>query len=127
MNRLAALLGPDRPVLLDGGTPRSLTFALAELRTHLAAMPASTGSSRAERLLDHLDTELAGVDATALAVVTTGAEGSGRREALVDYLAHVTEQLERLSDAVRHLHFESGPPAVPLSELSLIEVMEARS
>lgn len=114
-------------LLLDAGNPRSLTFALAELRTHLAAMPASTGSSRAERLLDHLDTELAGVDATALAVVTTGAEGSGRREALVDYLAHVTEQLERLSDAVRHLHFESGPPAVPLSELSLIEVMEARS
>ena len=42
------------------------------------------------------------------------------------FLAHVKEQLERLSDAVRHLHFESGPPAVPLSELSLIEVMESR-
>ena len=53
--------------------------------------------------------------------------GTARRGALVDYLAHVTEQLERLSDAVRNLHFESGPPAVPLSELSLIEVMEGRA
>lgn len=119
-------------LLLDGSNPRSLTFALAELRTHLAAMPASTGSSRAERLLDHLDTEVAALDVTALAAVSaaSGAAsvgGTARREALVDYLAHVTEQLERLSDAVRHLHFESGPPAVPLSELSLIEVMEARA
>lgn len=108
-------------LLLDRGNPRSLSFALAELRTHLAAMPASTGSTRAERLLDHLETELAGIDVHALATVTRG-----RREVLVDYLAHVTAQLEQLSDAVRHLHFESGPPAVPMSELSLIEVMEAR-
>ncbi|WP_448655498.1 circularly permuted type 2 ATP-grasp protein [Microbacterium lacticum] len=123
-------------LLLDGSNPRSLTFALAELRTHLAAMPASTGSSRAERLLDHLDTEVAALDVTALAAVNaaSGAAsgggpvgGTAGREALVDYLAHATEQLERLSDAVRHLHFESGPPAVPLSELSLIEVMEARA
>ena len=48
-------------------------------------------------------------------------------ERLREHLAHVSEQLERLSDAVRHLHFESGPPAVPLSELSLVEVMEARA
>lgn len=109
-------------LLLDGSNPRSLAFALTELRTHLAAMPASTGSSRAERLLDHLDTEVAGIDVTALVAVS-----GGRRDALVDYLAHVSEQLERLSDAVRHLHFESGPPAVPLSELSLVEVMEARA
>jgi hypothetical protein len=57
----------------------------AELRTHLAAMPASTGSSRAERLLDHLDTEVAGIDVTALVAVS-----GGRRDALVDYLAHVS-------------------------------------
>ncbi len=108
-------------LLLDRSNPRSLRFALDELRTHLAAMPASTGSTRAERLLDHLETELGVVDVSSL-----GAATHGRRDVLVDFLAHVKEQLERLSDAVRHLHFESGPPAVPLSELSLIEVMESR-
>ena len=108
-------------LLLDRSNPRSLRFALDELRTHLAAMPASTGSTRAERLLDHLETELGAADVSAL-----GAATHGRRDVLVDFLAHVKEQLERLSDAVRHLHFESGPPAVPLSELSLIEVMESR-
>ena len=109
-------------LLLDRSNPRSLRFALDELRTHLAAMPASTGSTRAERLLDHLETELGAADVSAL-----GAATHGRRDVLVDFLAHVKEQLERLSDAVRHLHFESGPPAVPLSELSLIEVMESRA
>jgi hypothetical protein len=84
-------------------------------------MPASTGSTARERLLDHLETELGVVDVSSL-----GAATKGRRDVLVDFLAHVKEQLERLSDAVRHLHFESGPPAVPLSELSLIEVMEPR-
>ncbi len=108
-------------LLLDRSNPRSLRFALDELRTHLAAMPASTGSTRAERLLDHLETELGVADVSSL-----GAATHGRRDVLVDFLAHVKEQLERLSDAVRHLHFESGPPAVPLSELSLIEVMESR-
>jgi transglutaminase-like putative cysteine protease len=38
----------------------------------------------------------------------------------------VTAQLEQLSDAVTHLHFESGPPAVAMTELSLVELMEAR-
>ncbi len=108
-------------LLLDRSNPRSLRFALDELRTHLAAMPASTGSTRAERLLDHLETELGAADVSSL-----GAATHGRRDVLVDFLAHVKEQLERLSDAVRHLHFESGPPAVPLSELSLIEVMDSR-
>lgn len=109
-------------LLQDRSNPRSLSFALGELRTHLAAMPASTGSTRAERLLDHLETELDAVDVTSLGAIT-----KGRRDGLVDFLAHVQGQLEQLYDAVRHLHFESGPPAVPLSELSLIEVMEARS
>ncbi|HYP72447.1 MAG TPA: alpha-E domain-containing protein, partial [Microbacterium sp.] len=108
-------------LLLDRSNPRSLAFALAELRGHLAAMPASTGSTRAERLLDHLETELAAIDVGSLGTVTRG-----RRDVLVDFLAHVTVQLEQLSGAVHHLHFESGPPAVALSELSLIEVMEAR-
>lgn len=109
-------------LLVDPSNPRSLAFALAALRDHLAAMPASTGSTRAERLLDHLETELAAADIGAL-----GAVSDGRRDALVEFLGGVTAQLEQLSVAVTHLHFESGPPAVPMSELSLIELMESRA
>ena len=109
-------------LLVDPSNPRSLAFALAALRDHLAAIPASTGSTRAERLLDHLETELAAADIGAL-----GAVSDGRRDALVEFLGGVTAQLEQLSVAVTHLHFESGPPAVPMSELSLIELMESRA
>ncbi|KXC05039.1 circularly permuted type 2 ATP-grasp protein [Microbacterium hominis] len=109
-------------LLLDHSNPRSLAFALARLREHLAAMPASTGSTRAERLLDHLETELTAADVGAL-----GAIEGGRREVLVDFLAGVTAQLEQLSDAVTHLHFESGPPAVAMTDLSLVELMESRA
>ncbi len=109
-------------LLLDHSNPRSLAFALARLREHLAAMPASTGSTRAERLLDHLETELAAADVAAL-----GAIEGGRREVLVDFLTGVTAQLEQLSDAVTHLHFESGPPAVAMTDLSLVELMETRA
>ena len=31
------------------------------------------------------------------------------------------------ADAIARLHFESGPPAVSLSELALVELMEARA
>lgn len=108
-------------LLLDRSNPRSLAFALAALREHLAAMPASTGSTRAERLLDHLETELSAADVT-----TLGAVSQGHRDVLIDFLSGVRAQLEQLSDAVRQLHFESGPPAVAMTELSLIELMESR-
>ncbi len=108
-------------LLRDPDNPRSLAFALTTLRAHLAAMPASTGSTRAERLLDHLESELLGLDIPALAAVS-----GGRRRALVTYLAHATHQLEQLAASITHLHFESGPPPMPLSELSLVELIEVR-
>lgn len=109
-------------LLRDADNPRSLLFALGRLREHLAALPASTGSTRAERLLDHLETELLESDLAAL-----GAVAAGRRTELVSYLESVVAQLEQLAEAIALLHFESGPPPVPLEELSLIEVMEARA
>ncbi|MBN9215370.1 MAG: hypothetical protein ABS62_02530 [Microbacterium sp. SCN 70-200] len=108
-------------LLLDRGNPRSLAFALDALRSHVAAMPASTGSTRAERLLDQFESDLLAVDAAELARVR-----GGRRDRLVQALDDIAASLEQLSDAIGHLHFESGPPPVPLSELSLVELLEAR-
>jgi len=107
-------------LLLDADNPRSLAFAVAEVRRHLAAMPASTGSTRAERLLEHLDTQLGQADVPELAAVS-----GGKRPQLSEFLDEVVSQLEQVSDAVTQLHFESGPPPVPLSDLSLTELRGA--
>ena len=45
-------------LLMDDANPRSVAFSLAEVRTHLAALPGSTGSTRPERLLDDLVAQL---------------------------------------------------------------------
>ena len=103
-------------LLSDRENPRSLAFSLGALRTHLAAMPASTGSTRPERLLEHLETAVEHVDVIAL-TVTDGEH----RTALTEFLVTTVAQLEQLADAVSHVQFESGPPPLPLSELALIE------
>ncbi len=111
-------------LLHDVDNPRSVAFALAGLQTHLASAPASTGSTRPERLVEDLVQAVAEADAVAL----TTADESGRRDALVALLGELTLQLEQLADAIDELHFENGPPPVPLSALSLIEeLMEARA
>lgn len=109
-------------LLLDRGNPRSLAFSLQTLREHLAALPASTGSSRAERLLDQLETGLAEVEVLEMTAVV-----GGRRERLVEGLESIRAQLEQLSDAIADLHFEAGPPPVSMTELSLVELMGARA
>lgn len=109
-------------LLLDRDNPRSLAFALAELRTHLGAMPASTGSTRPERLLDHLETILTETDVFELTATT-----DARRHELEAFLLDVAAQLEQLSEAIDQQHFEAGPPPVPLTALSLIEEMGARA
>ncbi len=103
-------------LLLDRDNPRSVVFALDELRRHLAAMPSSTRSTRPERLLDDLVTTLARAD-----VATLAATSDHRREALDAFLADVIAQFENLSDAIHRLHFEIGPPPVALSALALVE------
>lgn len=109
-------------LLRDADNPRSLRFSLAEVRHHLGRLPGSTGSTRPERLLEQIENELASVDLTELSGVV-----GGRRPQLAAYLGDVIVQLEKLSRAIDDVHFESGPPPVPLSELSLIELMEARA
>ena len=106
-------------LLLDRDNPRSLAFALGELGTHLAAMPASTGSTRPERLREHLESALTDIDITAL----TAIDGE-HRTALTEFLVDAIAQLEQLAEAVAHVHFESGPPPLALSSLDLIEERE---
>ncbi|MFV0375074.1 circularly permuted type 2 ATP-grasp protein [Microbacterium sp.] len=110
-------------LLLDVDNPRSLAFSLRMVREHVAALPASTGSTRPERLIDQLITTVDELDAAALAAVV-----DERRPELEEFLAEATTQLEQIADAIAHAHFESGPPAVALSSLALIEeLMETRA
>lgn len=104
-------------LLLDRDNPRSLAFAFRELRTHLAAMPASTGSTRPERLLEHLETALENLDLAALA-----APSGPQRPRLQRYLDTTRTQLMRLSESIEEVHFASGPPPQALSAMSLTEI-----
>ena len=107
-------------LLLDAGNPRSVAFCLDRLRVHLSALAASTGSTRPERLLEHIEDALEAVDLPALTVPV-----DGRRPRLEDFLADTHAQLQRLGDAIVHLHFAAGPEPQPLSSLSLVEVSGA--
>jgi uncharacterized alpha-E superfamily protein len=104
-------------LLADPDNPRSVSFSLARLRFHLSQLAGSTGSTRPERLVEHLADSVEGVDIAALT-----APVDGRRPRLEDFLADTHAQLHRLGDAIVHLHFEGGPQPQPLSSLSLTEV-----
>lgn len=103
-------------LLMDPDNPRSLAFALGELRGHLAALPASTGSTRPERLLDDLVAELQEQEVAAL--VTIGGVGRPNLETFLDGYA---AQLGRLGDAIRDLHHASGPAPRPITAMTLVE------
>lgn len=96
-------------LLLDPENPRSVAFALAELRRHLGALKASTGSTRPERLLDEFIEECNNADLTTM-VALDGAT----RPHLVKHLDQLTRQLLRLADVIVAVHFESGPRMRPL-------------
>ncbi|MFT4261992.1 MAG: circularly permuted type 2 ATP-grasp protein [Nocardioides sp.] len=100
-------------LLLDRDNPRSLAFSLHELRLYLTALPASTGSSRPERLLDDL---IADVDGAELAtLVAIGGSGRPHLEAFLDHLFY---GLTRLSEAIGEVHFASGPAPRPLNAMA---------
>ena len=105
-------------LLIDPDNPRSIAFSLARLRFHLSQLAGSTGSTRPERLLEHLEDSLEAADIAALS-----APVDGRRPRLEQFLAETHSQLHRLGDAIVHLHFESGPLPQPISSLTLTEVM----
>jgi len=103
-------------LLTDPDNPRSLAFALGRARTHLAAQPVSTGSTRPERLLDDLVAAVRSVD-----VATLVAIGGEARPHLESFLDRTADQLARLADAVTDLHFATGPPPRPLGTVALVE------
>lgn len=109
-------------LLSDAENPRSLRFALARTHEHLAAQPASTGSSRPERLLEELDARVRDLDSDTLVRVT-----DGRRVELAAFLEAITEGMAELARAIEATHFSSGPPPQPLSALSLTELTGAVS
>jgi uncharacterized circularly permuted ATP-grasp superfamily protein/uncharacterized alpha-E superfamily protein len=104
-------------LLIDPDNPRSISFSLARLRFHLSKLAGSTGSTRPERLLEHLEDSLEAADIAALTAPT-----DGRRPRLEEFLAETHAQLHRLGDAIVHLHFEGGPQPQPLSSLTLTEL-----
>jgi uncharacterized circularly permuted ATP-grasp superfamily protein/uncharacterized alpha-E superfamily protein len=91
-------------LLMDADNPRSLAFGIGELRSLLASMPGSTGSTRPERLLDDLAAELERAEMSALAAI----EGENRPN-LERFLDAYVGQLTRLADAIGELHFAAGP------------------
>lgn len=99
-------------LILDTENPRSLAFALQEIRDRLAAMPSSTGSSRPERLVADLIDEVAAQDIATL--VAIGGVGRPNLEIFLDRFAG---QLTRLAEAIAEVHFTSGPPPRLLGQL----------
>ncbi len=103
-------------LLEDTQNPRSLAFCLDEIATHLAALPASTGSSRPERLVTDLQEALAETD-----IATLVAIGGVGRPNLEAYLEQTIAALVRLGEAVTELHHTSGPAPRLLGGLPLVD------
>lgn len=91
-------------LLADPTNPRSLRLTLETLRRHVAALPASTGTSRPERLLDDLLEELDGADVAALVPI----EGESRPN-LERHLDSVSAHLSRFAEAFAAVHLASAP------------------
>lgn len=91
-------------LLKDTANPRSLVFALTELRTHLAALPTSTGSTRPERLLDDVIEHLDDLDVATLVTI-----GGANRPNLERYLDGLHEHVSRVALAIEDFHLAVGP------------------
>ncbi|MBZ5735980.1 circularly permuted type 2 ATP-grasp protein [Nocardioides sp. TRM66260-LWL] len=102
-------------LVLDADNPRSLAFSLGEVAAHLAALPASTGSSRPERLVADLLEQVRAQD-----VATLVAIGGVGRPNLEAFLERMTASVARLSDAIAEVHFASGPAPRLLGAATLV-------
>jgi len=89
----------------EADNPRSIAFGLARIGDHLAAMPASTGTTRPERVLDDLVDLVESVDVTDLAAVGE----DGRRAALEQFLDVFIDRMSAFAVAVGDVHFAAAP------------------
>ena len=87
-------------VLFDTENPRSLVYQLERLRTNLRALPGSSGSSRPERLVDDIATQLRRLDPADLEEVTA----DGTRATLVELLDGIHRDLRELSGVITAMH-----------------------
>jgi uncharacterized circularly permuted ATP-grasp superfamily protein/uncharacterized alpha-E superfamily protein len=83
-------------VLFEPENPRSLVYQLERLRADLKALPGASGSSKAERLVDEINTPLRRLDPADLDVVTA----EGERAELTQLLDGVHTGLRDLSGII---------------------------
>ncbi|WP_312856170.1 circularly permuted type 2 ATP-grasp protein [Nocardioides pelophilus] len=103
-------------LLKDPENPRSLAFSVARASEHLAALPASTGSTRPERLLAALGSQVEETKVAGLVAI-----GGADRPNLVSFLATTGAELDRLAAAVADLHFATGPAPRSFGSLPELE------
>ena len=107
-------------MVLDRDNPRSLAFNLVEVRDHLAALPASTGSTRPERLVEGLLSDVEGQGVAELVTI-----GGTNRPNLELFLDGMTVRLARLGEAIEELHHRTGPPPRTLGAVALVDSLPA--
>ncbi len=83
-------------MLFDAQNPRSLLYQLDRLRANLKDLPGSSGSSRPERLVDEIGTQLRRSHPAALERVS----GDGRRAELANLLGAVHAELRNLAEVI---------------------------
>ena len=87
-------------VLIDPDNPRSLEFQLQRLKTLLAAMPGANGTTRPERMLDDLITELEQSDLPSFTAVA-----GESRPLLEEFLVGMGQRISEFAVAVTDHHF----------------------
>ncbi len=83
-------------MLFDADNPRSLLYQLERLRANLKDLPGSSGSSRPERIVDEISTQLRRSSPAELGMLTV----DGRRAELADLLAAIHAELRDLAEAI---------------------------
>ncbi len=107
-------------LVVDPDNPRSLAFSLAEVRDHVAALPASTGSTRPERLVENLLAEVEDQSVAELVAI-----GGVNRPNLESFLDDTLDRLGRLGESVEELHLRSGPPPRSFGALAIVDSLPA--
>jgi uncharacterized alpha-E superfamily protein len=93
-------------VLIDPDNPRSLEFQLQRIKELLAAMPGANGTTRPERMLEDLITELEQSDLPSFTAVA-----GESRPLLEEFLVGMGQRISEFAVAVTDHHF--APVSAP--------------